>query len=427
MRLLEIGKSILLVLLVISTITLTWLTWSYNEQLPAELFTWSGGKDSAEQTSARPAYMEADWPVKLAVSGENGRYGAQYSADVRAGYEKLKILVGEALATAGEPQRVSADNLLRAFGGYFVYLEYDRPIPIHALSGWMGSDLPKMPESTSVFRLLISANLDSNGVDLVYWDSAGGVWTCETKTSIGSFLSIVGEQKSGECGFAFEYGAQYPFSDAYTLVKPDISAVFPVTSRTQTDSDERIAALSEAFKLNPYSNYSYPQGNDRIVTDNMRSIRITHDGRALYKDSGSEPGEQRLEVAGGNGPTDQNAVIEAARLVAAAAVKPFAVEEELCFSGITFDPAKSEYSLTFDYRIAGIPVYFKEGHAAEFIVSGGVITDVEIQLKGYSLTGIPSPLLPILQASAAADGQPLTPAYYDDGQESARVIWFERK
>ena len=148
-RWLEIGKDLLIVILVLAVLSLTVL--SLPDRMLASIpgissvlgpFAGFFGLNPAEleyTENAAPG-LDAAQPLAVSVRSPAGRFSAQYDfSAIDSLYEALGSTLGQALESATEPEETTLQKLYAAMSGTGVTFLYPAALPSGVLASWLGA------------------------------------------------------------------------------------------------------------------------------------------------------------------------------------------------------------------------------------------------------------------------------------------------
>ena len=158
----EIGKDLLIVILVAALLTLTLLalperTLTSSPVLSAALKPFAGlfGLDQAELTYTEKALpgLDAAQPLAVSVRNSAGRYTAQYDFEtLDSVYEALGSMLGQALESA-QLEQTTLQKLYSAIAGISVTFVYPAELPSGVLAEWLGAQAPEAGEAAMLYVL----------------------------------------------------------------------------------------------------------------------------------------------------------------------------------------------------------------------------------------------------------------------------------
>lgn len=418
---LDIFKNIVIVLLALSVVLLAITIYSDSTLSGAErlkelrqeitmLFRDEGYR--LEYASESLSSSTAAKPILISVRNSFGRQTIRYDAQaLDSAYEALGGLLGEALETAGEPEEVRVGSWRESLQQNSIYYAYSDSLPTELLCSWLEV---QGNLSVTADRLLLCAR---KGGVFLYCATASGYLRAKTSVDAARFTELVEACRPDGSAFVLELDADdYALLDKETILSmrtavdvPQVRAENPVDSTTVTD-------LASLFGFNPYSNsYTTTEGT-RIYEETSRSLSISADGSLTVRNSGIQDVRFLADA-----DTDE-ALTEYARALLEEICGDSRADARLQLTGIL--RAGSEVSLTFDYFVNGIRVQQEDGFAARVLFSGSRLSELQLQLRSYTLTGEVLRLLPERQTAAiVAEGTRLMLCYSDRGAEILGAGW----
>ena len=217
----EIGKDLLIVILVAALLTLTLLalperTLTSSPVLSAALKPFAGlfGLDQAELTYTEKALpgLDAAQPLAVSVRNSAGRYTAQYDFEtLDSVYEALGSMLGQALESA-QLEQTTLQKLYSAIAGTSVTFVYPAELPSGVLAEWLGAQAPEAGEAAMLYVL----SLQESGAVRLYL-CGESCWVGDTALSgdaltqaldsyrpDGSFFAL--EDGTGRCAYHYAAG-----------------------------------------------------------------------------------------------------------------------------------------------------------------------------------------------------------------------------
>ena len=401
-RLLELGKDLLIVLLLLSACYLAARSQLYTGLMDGEgllsravtPFTGTDQTDPVETDPTVPA--EGIQAVRLAVChglGESGqpiRYGVQYDA-AQAGtdFSALSNYLFEAAASASDPQVVSQLEWLQALQSPGVYFDLLGNVPLD----YLGSS-----SRTDPVRRLALVWEGGPTARLYYKNETSGLYySCGTSVQWDGYLEHALEDYTDNgARFAFELeGSGCESLQSETLIFPQ--APQPGLYQVQTVLDLNDAASRTALEnALGFRGADYPVPGEWVIREEDE-LRISADGTLVYE-AASESLEPRYQAG------SRTQAVALAFHLTQAAVEAWCggvqSSGQLCLSEVQEDG--ETLSITLNYTLDGAEVYLSGGRpAASFTVSGGQITAFEIHPRCYVPAEGSSSVLPERQAAAA--------------------------
>ena len=348
-------------------------------------------------------------PVRVAVTGADGRYGSGTmltGSDVFT--EPLGRCLLEALGSARDYAVCGNGDFLRALEGTSLYYDFLEPLPLSVLAGLVGASLDS---GMSVRRVVISA-MESGSAALYLW-CEGDV--CQRGTS------AVSAEELDQVVSGYEFNGAYFALDSEG---PDTSGLAPcslfpleppslpvLSSAAALPSSD---ALLSALSFYPRTNSRYTEsGGVEVITDGDRTLRLNPDGSIRYR-SGGDPA--LTIAAAGENPTVTEAVMGVSTLLNTLLAGQTS-EASLYLKSVR--QLENATLLSFGWQSGGVPIRFdRDGSAAEVTLSGSVVSGLTFRFRQYADTGETSLLLPLRQALAIAarqEGAELSIGYVDSG------------
>ena len=406
-------QNVLITLLALSAVVLFTRTQLYSLDL-------SGGETAApgpSQSSSPAAELSA--PVRVAVTGDYGRYGSVTLTTGDSGFaDPLGRRLLEALGSARDYAPCVPVDFLRALEGPSLYYDFLEPLPLSVLAGVLdGGEEVSPREDLSARRLLIAPQ--ESGAALYLWDGGDTCFRAATAVSADSLEQVIGRYELGDASFAMEAAADSPALalDPCSLLPGELPQLPAFTLGTPLAGGTEW--LLSALGFNPRSGTRHTESNGtELIMDGDRSLRIRPDNSVRYQ-SGDDPS---LSVkAAGELPTAREAALGAGALLEGL-VSPVLGEARLWLQSVRRSGEVTQ--LRFGYQAGGVPIFFQDGgSAAEITLTGTAVTALTLRLRQYGLSEEPSLLLPLSQALAVASpGKELSVGYVERNGE-CRAFW----
>lgn len=437
-RALELGKDLLIVVLVLLAVYLTLRTQLSAQIGGGEPPRWLAGVltliDRGPGSQPAPGEKEGQTvevrPLRIAVNIVGvGRYGVQYDSTVadKLFDEVLSTILGEALGSARTPQSVTEQEWQDALSNRSgIYLDFQGQIPIGALYAWLGAGPGEALVGVSARRLLLAE--DESGSLVLYYsnEDTGMYYACQTADTLKGHLQTVVTTCTShinEATFAYERkGAGYKALEPYVLLpgtavlqRSVYRAENPIAGGAESKNRTQLIA---ALGFHPQANSSYVAGGRQVVKEGADTLILHDDGTVEYHSASPEEAKYPAK-SGAEGQTAQ-LLMETTLPLAEKAAGAIGGAAELYLIGIE-DLGDGRWQVDYGYHLDGVTVRLgAEGYAARYIVADGRVSDFSIMLRSYTATGTQSAVLPERQAAAAvsamgARGQALTLVYEDSG------------
>lgn len=411
-------QNIAITLLTISALALFTQTQLYSLELYAG---YDGGDGTGQTVSAASPEAGLPAPVRIAVTGDYGRYGSvALSTASDAFAEPLGRRLLEALGSARDYAACASGDFLRALEGPSLYYDFLEPLPLSVLAGLLGGGEEVSPrEDLFSARRLLIAPQDSDAV-LYLWDGEDSCWRASTAVSADSLSQVIGLYELGGASFAMDGAAE---SVERTLDPCSLLPAQPPQLPAFAAGDPLASTdwLLSALGFNPRSRTRHTESNGtELIMDGDRVLRIRPDNSVHYQ-SGQSP-SLRVEAAGDE-PTLREAALGAGSLLGAL-VSPVSGAAQPYLQSVR--RSGNVTVLRFGYQAGGVPVRFQDGgFAAEVTLTGAAVTALTLRFRQYNPLEEPSLLMPLPQALAVASGSPgkeLSIGYVERNGE-CRACW----
>lgn len=448
-RLIELGKDLLLLLLVLSAAYLALRGQIAVElveggegvlSLVAGLFNQSDRLTPVDRRESQPIEVR---PLRLSVHVAGvGTYGVQYdTAAADKLLDKMFTVLGEALGSAGEPTLTTEQAWREALvNRWNLYLDFQGQVPLAALYAWTEAGPGGFSSEARIRRLLLAED-ESGRLTLYYSNEATGLYyACETADTLNGHLQTAVSTyaaNANDTTFAFEhkkgegYEALWPYVMLPESKAPTVQTVYrtgnPISGG---QNDETRIALIKALGFHPQANTSYVAGGKQVVKEGVDTLALYDNGAVEYHSA--SPDEPKYPVGNSPGVPSLLELVEATQPLAEKSVGAFCGDARMVriyLQGIT-ELGDGRWQVDYGYQINGMVVQLgDEGFAARFVVSDGQIRDFYFMLRMYTATVEQAFVLPEVQAAAAmgalnAGGKELLLAYVDGGgTENLYPIW----
>ena len=363
-RLLEIGKDILIVFLVLVNVTLAIMclptkTLTQTKWLASALRPFAGlfGLNEAELTYTAPAtgsaFIGAAQPIAVTLSTEAGRQSAQYD------FAALDTLYGQ-------------------------YGSFPGTISPAVLGAWLNV---RAPEGADAQWYLLALNGETVELYLL----GGSCCRAQTALSAETLAAELSAAVPDGSFFAFESdAAPYSALDPLSLISASSAAV--CTGLGTNPCDARfISALATQIGINPYGDARFV-GNDGTTsfTETGLHLRVSAQGRIDLQILQSD---DRFQSAS----ADALGRIEAARSLLSRLTGDSYGEARVYLQSYSEDGQSAV--CTFGYYLSGIEIA-PRGGGIEIRFDGTQITRASVLYRSYTATSTPAALLPAAQAAA---------------------------
>jgi len=414
----EMGKNVLIFLLICSAVLLTLRLQRYGgvdeEQGSGVQQKWSGRQGDGLVL-----------PVKIGLIMETGGglHAAMYdSQQVEDVFSQTSTLLREVLGSVSEAEQISLLQWREAQeSAPGIYLEFLEELPFSVLFGWLSGQTEVALQAQSM-RILISGKGD--GVALLY-QMNGEYYACDVPMiSSARVEGIVGTYSGNGSAFAFqsEHYAQALSGDMLLSGQAIQMAVYSAKNPFEEEPVERLweaaaGQLLQGFEIPTEGSHMYQTSSEIVIRNGSAALRIYHSGMVIY--------EGEYAITSGS-PTSYEMVAECHAL-AQATLGLFCGDGRVTLSSIQEETGG--WSVEFCYILDGGRVWLDEqGYAARFTIRNGVITEAVLHIRQYTLMEDEIPLLPLPQAVAAMtamgeEGKELAVAYQDMGGDRLVAGW----
>ena len=435
----ETAKTIVIILLLISALWLTVLTWVYDPSILSADFYGKAGKLLAligidipgavtVQTKRVHDIKEAAVPVRCAITLDDGRYGAEYDSTLVAQVvDRTKRLVGEAIGSASEPVEVSAGEWRAALGRTGIYYDYLEDIPLSAIALWQNFE-PSPNVRGSVRHLLLSVD---DGVVGLYYTAGEDRKYMYSKTAVNplDIAEVLAGYSPNGCVFAFERGDidPKPMDELFMFDRPPLRVAF---AQRLSHEDIDFNTMLKAFGMSLSSNrYTQSRDNTVIAVDGPRTLSLSEKGDLVYSDT--EEGRTDGYVIYVTRATEAE-IIENIRLLTEQTAGLRSGDAYLRLSRFEYDKDKDEYTVGFDYYLNGVPVFLSDSpDAATFRIREGVMVYAHVRLRSFALGDETCRPLPLETAVVlAGEGADCGLTYAEtgaDGSGRLEIKWFSKR
>ena len=419
-RLLEIGKDLLIVLLVLVNLVLAIMclprkTLTETKWLAGALRPFAGlfGLNEAELTYTLPSsgntITGAAQPVLISLNTEAGRQSAQYSFDALDElYSQYGSLLAQALESGAEPQSSTRAAFNRALLGQSAVFCYPGAVSPEVVGAWLNV---RAPSGAAAQWYLLAAEPDGIALYLLGEDCQV-LHTGRSSDALTQQLQTVIPDGSS---FAIEAdGAPYAALDPLSLVSASSAAVHDAAGSNPCDA-RFISTLATKIGINPYGDARFVDNDGTTsFTETGLSLRVSAQGNILLQ---IQQEDARFQSASASA-SDR---IEAARSLLSELTGGQYGEARVYLQSYT--EQDGEAVCTFGYYLSGIAVQAQEG-GIEIRFSGRQITRASVLCRSYSQQTQTAALLPAAQAAACLPkGGTLRLLYAEDASGQLHAGW----
>jgi len=410
----EWGKTLLIFLLAFSAVRLSGVT----ELMRVRFANPPGLPAAAETVPPTLRTGLAAQPLTVVITPrENDHYGVKYSADALAEiYGWLTASLGEALGSAGTPERVTAAQWESTLGSTGVFFDYLYMQPVASLSLRLGVEIAPELGQHNARRFCLA--VEGESVALYYIREADGMaYRCSTALNASRLAERLDGYMPGGARFAFE-SAGLESVDPYYCVLDALEPVSTVTAANPLQGADG-GELLAAFGMNRLvANHYAETDGTQVYVEDERSLRLSGAGRVLFGSLREGPGEGGADAA--------QVISDAYDLMVRL---PGMESQKIQMSGISYDETSGAYTVRFDYVVDGIVVCFPDrANAAELTYdNGGALRRADVLCRAYAVSGTGLPM-PESQAMAVVGalggGEPML--CYAEAAGGVEPVWVVR-
>ena len=424
-RLIELGKDLVIVLLLLSALWLVSRPQLYGRQVEEWLSSvLPGGADGSAGAAVETVDVtQIIRPVRMAAMGEQGRYGTAYDAPGTAAlFSATADLLNEALSSAQSPQRVTQkqwEQALSAAPG--LYFEFAGALPLSVMAELLSSGEGGSALTGTAARLCLCAGRD--GARLFYQDEGDGRYYA-ADTEVGRLSAAVESLTANGTQFAFER-ADCAALAPHTMLPAQTPQPVEYLASAPLSAEENAAALRQQLGFGAQGTASYEVPDGTVYLNGGDALRLSTGGRVTFA---AGEGEPRFPVAAGREEAAPAELMEAVYLLVQRAVSPWLGEGELYLT--RYEAGEDgAVRVEFEYYLGGARVLlWDDAPAAAVTVQGGAVTDLSLCLRGYTAGSTVSAVLPVTQAAAAVsagagEGGELLLCYRDRGSAGVSAGW----
>ncbi len=399
-RLRETLKTTLIVVLTLSLIALTTMTWFYDPSL-RETLGFGFLNDVARAfglTSPEPdsihfvpirQYAEAAYPVRTVLTLNGQHTGAQYEpALVNSIYENklIRQSLGEAMGSARGLTVQTQTEWQQALMSDGLYFEYDAPVSLPMLSLWLSVEPSQALPDVPVKWLALVWQEDAMALFFIS-EADGQPYRCHTALSSPDiFLSSF---DLAPCRFGWEDAsyARAPHVLIFDTPPAPQNASFVPGFRLDGPDIASIPEMNAFLRLlgiNPSTNAHFPNSAGTTYLDNNRSCLFSAGGAISYRHTPSaEPS------ADAQRPAD---LVELSRALLST-LAPLLEQAHLSLGTVT--TKGSDTTITFYYLLQGIRVQLSGGAPVTLVFRNGTLVEASIRVLRLSTELTVPDLLPM--------------------------------
>ena len=393
-------KTLFIALLAVSAVVLGSLTGLFELPIRA-----GGPEPEGESGVVRPwdragQILPAAWPsaamATIAPETFQGhQMDAQEGSPANEGLGTLYALfsghLGEALGSSGPSVAVTRAEWEAALLERGVFFQYDVELPAAVFARWFGTEVGGAQGPMSALALSVG----QEAVYLYYMGRAGVPYRSATAVRPEGLREVLENLVPNGARFGFFLPQTEMDPDAVLLAShsgiPTVWGMNAVGS-VYAHGD----AFLEALGLTPALIRYFDEGGTRTIVEGGATLWIHENGLLTYHCQCENP---RLS-AEAFGEGDLTQAIEAARRVVEV-LHLVSGEAELWLTDWSYE--EGAFLLVFGYYLGGVPVWMSAPAATVQLVEG-TVREVTLFARAFYKTGFYGPVMPEVQAMAAAGG-----------------------
>lgn len=367
---------------------------------------WLDERQSADL--ADPA-APAAYPTKLAIRGDGGMFGIQYSADgVSAAYRLTEDMWGAALGSAEPLESVQQNEYTAALKREMAYLEFDGSVPLELIAGWMGVPMPQNGERRTCGSLMLSKT-GTDAYRLFVRDAeTGTTYAAETGLTDEQFYQAAESFVPNDCTMAAETD---------TVIAPDTlqftgeQTFATITFGPYTGS---MTALLSALRMDGQAAqenvYSTTDGT-RVYVSGDAVAEVTRGGVLTYR---AENGVHAYEKGTLLTREAHRKCAQLGRSLSAQLLDAMNSGGEAHLTK-AYTAADGRYVTVFSLRINGVPADNDLGYFARYEFEDGAMVRADVVLRTCEAAGDAVTVMPEkIAASSRRDATAALSLRYTD-------------
>lgn len=382
-------------------------------QLP---FTQTG--ESLAVTDERVFLREMDWPVTV------------LTADSFGGRRELHLSTGDSSFTAAEGLLEDSfrGELLWEECGYAAFraamdesslcILLPNAVPMQVIAARLG--LPSA-EQFSVSAFLFSRTEES----VLFYYSDGTQYFQSSCPLTGDGLSTVIEALGGEeCTLADETEGIRAELNSLTACSAELPSL-PLLTGATAESLSSLPALLPQFGFNAHTTNRYTEADGtEVIVESPRRLRITPAGTVHYSGDRKNAPDSFILPA----QDDLTEIIGSSYHLLQSLLNSAGVKTQLYLSSV--QQSGEGCTLCFEAMAGGLSVLAGSGETAgRVVIADGIVTELSLRYRSYTISDAEALLLPFPQALAVAssyEGMRMDVSYIDSAREEVAPAWFMR-
>ncbi|NLD86889.1 MAG: hypothetical protein GX633_01330 [Clostridiales bacterium] len=406
-KIIEIIKSIIIVILIVTAIMLSYSVWFYGERgVLSGIFSPRQEPAKIYEMYEESAYtLSVISPLRLSIRNDLGLYhSSSFDASSRANsrtiFESLSPILGEALANGSAPVQVTNTDWDKAISGRMVLLDFEGDIPL-----WCVCAALNVTPATDVdfsARYIIMYINDRSTVDILYKSDAGHIYKSNSNTGATYLSSIMADYLPNGSYFPAEIPSTSaaPAEFAALFDMPSFYSLTPynfLEELSSLDAGKATDNILLSFGFNPYTAKSYTESDGiKVYVEDFNTLRIYPDGYLTYYSPEADelPG---VDISDGK---KVSLLGEAGRICQSIPAYSGGVSVYVLRAYFNDDTGRFVILLGSEYNT--IPILNEKGSCAKFEYKNAKLVSAELSLISLRASKTNTQILPVTQAIAAS-------------------------
>ena len=364
-------------------------------------------------TAERGEFAVAAKPIAISIRSETGRQTiARDFSQLDSTYEAFAGYLGEALATAEPPQRLSTSALPALSQLEGLYFCYAGAIPLDALAQWLESEYDDATLNASWFFLAV----DSKETVTLYFGTETATYRCATQLVSAALLEQISTIRPDGSYFAGEsQTASLSRVNPRSLLLSEQSNQAAAAAAASAVTEDLCTQIASKLQFNPYGDGAYRTTDGTVVyTESLCSLRITPEGQLSLVNQDASRYSARS--------ASNSDLITTAYTAIASLTDLFTSDARIYLTGVF--QQDNQITLYFDYLLDGLVIAQQQGHDASVTFTDGTISTMILWLRTYTRQDTTMTVLPAPQAAALLySGALLQLEYADLGDGTLQLGW----
>lgn len=395
-------KNIVLILLIISLMILTYITWSIgltNANIPENSWFYRISSIFSKDSNIIPLDTYIPMPIEITIKSETELYVCEYSSDIKAVYEDIENIISKSLNTKGELKKDTNENFSKALDENIIIMRYANNVSL--------SMLATSVNSTSQYDdIIIQTIVFSPKRVFIREAITGDIYSYQNNELI-SFNIISNDYtlaKDDNLADLYPEATISNFKQKYALVEKVPSKILP---------DEVV----KAFSYNPYIVKKYKSDENIIYVENFSTIKI-NDKNIKFDVTDLRGGIRTTPI------DDESSSVKQIQKVAKAKsiLMDIFPDKNVELDKIYTDENTGREVIIFKQTIGNITI-LEETDFAIFEFIDNVLVKADININSFILSKEKVYILPKKQASILSDKKSLILVYEKISDNIYKAVW----